>query len=65
MQVLGADVCELPNDTDSTLNGFISIPNLRGTNQLTLSEMTTALAKGTSEILDKGELPSLTVFQMP
>ena len=53
LQVIGADVAELPNETDSTLNGFISIPKLRGSEPL--AEMTTSLVQGAFDILDEGE----------
>lgn len=53
LQVLGADVAELPNDTDSMLNGFISIPKLRGSQPL--AEMTTSLVQGVFDVLEKGE----------
>lgn len=53
MRVIGADVGELPTDTDSTLNGFVSIPSLSG--KPSLADMTTSLLQGVSSLLDDGD----------
>ena len=53
MQVIGADVCELPNDTDTTLNGFVSLSGVQGSP--TVAEMTSALSEGVSNVLNPGE----------
>lgn len=43
MNVLGADVVELPDDTDSTLDGFVQIPK-----HASLADITTHLVEGVS-----------------
>lgn len=46
MNVLGADVVELPNDTDSTLDGFVQVPK-----HASLSDITTHLVQGVSALM--------------
>ena len=53
MQVLGADVVELPNDTDTILDGFISVPNLK--KNPALADITSALVEGVSNNLGDGD----------
>jgi NAD(P)-dependent dehydrogenase (short-subunit alcohol dehydrogenase family) len=53
MQVLGADVVDLPDDTDTTLDAFISIPTWK--QHPGLGELTGALVRGISDVLGEGE----------
>jgi NAD(P)-dependent dehydrogenase (short-subunit alcohol dehydrogenase family) len=53
MRVVGADVGELPNDTDSMLSGFVSVPSLKG--KPSLADMTTSLLQGVSDLLEDGD----------
>jgi dihydropteridine reductase len=54
LQVIGADVCELPNESDSgSLDGFVTVPNLNV--KPSLADITTALVTGVSEILGEEE----------
>jgi NAD(P)-dependent dehydrogenase (short-subunit alcohol dehydrogenase family) len=53
MRVIGADVGEHPNDADSTLNGFVSVPSLKG--KPSLADMTTSLLQGVSDLLEDGD----------
>jgi hypothetical protein len=53
MQVLGVDVVDLPDDTDTTLDAFISIPTWN--QHPSLGDVTAALVRGVSEALGDGE----------
>jgi hypothetical protein len=53
MQVLGADVVDLPDDTDTSLDAFISIPT--SNERPALGDVTAALVQGISDALADGE----------
>ena len=52
-QVFGADVVELPNDTETMLEGFIPVPNLK--NHPRLSDITLSLVEGVAQSLAEEE----------
>jgi hypothetical protein len=58
MHVLGADVVELPNDTDSTLDGFVQVPK-----NASLSDITTHMVQGVSAAMgdDDAQLDAIIV----
>jgi NAD(P)-dependent dehydrogenase (short-subunit alcohol dehydrogenase family) len=53
MQVLGADIVDLPDDTDTSLDAFISIPAWN--QRPSLGDVTAALVQGVSDNLADGE----------
>jgi hypothetical protein len=53
MQVLGADVVDLPDDTDTSLDAFISMPAWN--ERPPLGDITAALVQGISDNLTDGE----------
>jgi hypothetical protein len=50
MNVIGADVVELPDDTDSTLDGFVQVPK-----HASLADITTHLVQGVSAAMMGGD----------
>lgn len=53
MCVIGADVCELPNETDWELDGFITVPRLE--ERPSVGEITKKLVQGVDNVLGDDE----------
>lgn len=54
MTVVGADVLELPNDTDWQLDGFVPLPQ-----RTSLGKLTAHLTKGLDEVLDGSKFDAI------